>query len=77
VVFEYDADVARAGTAILATTSAGTMLKVGEVAHGFNEPMPTDMTSPTILVAGGGIYVAALERARSEHARVVMARLSE
>jgi hypothetical protein len=77
VVFEYDADVARMGTAILATTAAGTMLKVGDLVHGFNEPMPRDMTSPSILVAGGGIYVAALERARSEHARVVMARLSE
>ena len=77
MVFEYDADLARAGTAILATTAAGTMLKAGNVSRSFNEPFPQDMTSPSVLVAGGRIYVAALERARTQSARVVMAQLSE
>ena len=77
VVFEYDADLARVGTAILATTAGGTMLKVGDVSRSFNEPLPQNMTSPSVLVAGGRIYVAALERAQTQSARVVMAQLSE
>jgi hypothetical protein len=77
VVFEYDADLARVGTAILATTVAGTLLKVGDVSRSFNEPFPQSMTSPSVLVAGGRIYMAALERAQTQSARVVMAQLSE
>lgn len=77
VVFEYDADLARAGTVILATTAAGTTLEAGTVSRSFNEPFPQDMTSPSVLVSGGRIYVAALERAQTRSARVVMAQFPE
>jgi hypothetical protein len=75
VVYQYDADMADVGTVILATTAIGTMLKVGHVARTFTELLPQEMTSPSVLVARGRIYAAAIERAGTSSARIVMAEL--
>jgi hypothetical protein len=77
VVFEYDVERLRDRLAILATTASGTVLKIGEAMHAFDEANPEAMTSPSMLASGGKIYLAALQGAMTNSARVLVAYLPE